>query len=330
MDDNLEKLAKRVKTFTPQMLEPPYSGIPTFFGTPHQPEIKDMDIALVGVPFDLGVTNRSGARLGPREIRNQSRLVGVYNHYSRMSPFAVHRVADVGDVPFHTTYNLEEALSDIESFYRKISSANVLAITAGGDHSITFPILKGLSSKEKVGLIHFDSHCDTSAPFHGSGLQHGCPMRNAVEAGLVDPKRTVQLGIRGAAELLWQFSYDSGMRVIHIEEFYELGWKKTVSEIRNIVGDGPVYISFDIDCLDPAFAPGTGTPVVGGMSSFEALQVLRGLSGLNVIGGDLVEVAPPYDPSGITALAGATLMFEILCLAASSREPSTEGAKPRS
>ncbi|MCX6680618.1 MAG: agmatinase [Methanothrix sp.] len=325
MDDNLEKLAKSVKTFTPQMLEPPYSGIPTFFGAPHQPEIKDMDIALVGVPFDLGVTNRSGARLGPREIRNQSRLVGVYNHYSRMSPFADYRVADVGDVPFHTTYNLDEALKDIESFYRKMSSANVLAITAGGDHSITFPILKGLSSKEKVGLIHFDSHCDTSAPFHGSGLQHGCPMRNAVEAGLVDPKRTVQLGIRGAAELLWQFSYDSGMRVIHIEEFYELGMKKVVSEIKSRVGDGPVYISFDIDCLDPAFAPGTGTPVVGGMSSFEALQVLRGLSGLNVIGGDLVEVAPPYDPSGITALAGATLMFEIFCLAASSQAPGTSG-----
>lgn len=321
MDDNLKTLVESLKTFTPQMLEPPYSGIPTFFGAPHQPEIRDLDIALVGVPFDLGVTNRSGARLGPREIRNQSRLVGVYNHYSRMTPFADHRVADVGDVPFHTTYNLEEALKDIESFYRKLSTSGVLAITAGGDHSITFPILKALSLKDKVGLIHFDSHCDTSAPFHGSGLQHGCPMRNAVESGLVDPERTVQLGIRGTAELLWQFSYDSGMRVIHIEEFYELGWKKVVSEIKSRVGDGPVYISFDIDCLDPAFAPGTGTPVVGGMSSFEALQVLRGLSGLNVIGGDLVEVAPPYDPSGITALAGATRMFEILCLAASSRTP---------
>ena len=304
MDDNLKTLANSAKTFTPQMLEPPYSGIPTFFGAPHQPEIRDLDIALVGVPFDLGVTNRSGARLGPREIRNQSRLVGVYNHYSRMTPFADYRVADVGDVPFHTTYNLEEALSDIESFYRKMSSANVLAITAGGDHSITFPILKGLSSKEKVGLIHFDSHCDTSAPFHGSGLQHGCPMRNAVEAGLVDPKRTVQLGIRGAAELLWQFSYDRGMRVIHIEEFYELGWKKVVSEIKSRVGDGPVYISFDIDCLDPAFAPGTGTPVAGGMSSFEALQVLRGLSGLNVIGGDLVEVAHPTIPAGLRLWPG--------------------------
>ena len=169
-----------------------------------------------------------------------------------------------------------------------------------------------------IGLIHFDAHCDTSQPFHGSGFQHGCPMRNAVEAGLVDPARSVQVGIRGTAELLWQFSYDCGMRVIHIEEFYEKGWRKALSEIRSRVGDGPVYISFDIDCLDPAYAPGTGTPVVGGMTSFEALQMLRGLKGLNVIGGDLVEVAPPFDPSGITALAGASLMFEILCLAADS------------
>jgi arginase family enzyme len=144
-------------------------------------------------------------------------------------------------------------------------------------------------------------------------------MRNAVEAGLVDPRRTVQVGIRGSTEVLWQFSYDSGMRVIHIEEFYDLGWRKVISEIKGIVGDGPTYISFDIDCLDPAFAPGTGTPVAGGMTTFEALQVLRGLRGLNVIGGDLVEVSPPFDAAGITALAGATLMFEILCLGAESR-----------
>lgn len=319
MDNNLESLAGKAKTFAPEMMQPPYSGITTFFAAPCQREAGGLDIALVGVPFDLGVTNRSGTRMGPREIRNQSRLVGVYNHYSRMSPFADCRVADLGDVPFQTTYDLKEAQSDIESFYKRISSAGALAISAGGDHSITYPILKGLGSKEKVGLIHFDSHCDTSPPFHGSGLHHGCPMRNAIEAGLVDPERTLQIGIRGTAELLWQFSYDSGIRVIHIEEFYELGVKKVISEIRSRVGDGPVYISFDIDCLDPAFAPGTGTPVVGGMSSFEALQLLRGLYGLRVIGGDLVEVAPPYDCGGITALAGATIMFEILCLAAASR-----------
>ena len=280
------------------------------------------------MPFDLGVTNRSGARHGPREIRNQSRLVGIYNHQSRMTPFAANRVADVGDVPFHTAYHLEDALSDIEQFYDKIASANAIPITAGGDHSITYPILKTLRRKEKIGLIHFDSHCDTSPPLHGSGFQHGCPMRNAVQAGLVDPGRSVQIGIRGSAELIWQFSYDCGMRVIHIEEFYELGWRKILSEVLERVGDGPVYVSFDIDCLDPAYAPGTGTPVVGGMTSFEAQQMLRGLKGLNVIGGDVVEVAPPFDPSGITALAGATMMFEILCLAALVICPG-RNAKPK-
>jgi guanidinopropionase len=320
MDKDLKKLAQSLKTFAPQMLEPPYSGLPTFFGAPFQDEIKDLDISLVGVPFDVGVTNRNGARHGPREIRNQSRLVGLYNHRSRMTPFAANRVADVGDVHFDTVYNLEEAISGIERFFAKIASAGIVPITAGGDHSITYPILKALGQhkKEKIGLIHFDAHWDTSQPFHGSGFQHGCPMRNAVEAGFVDPSRSIQVGIRGTAELLWQFSYDCGMRVIHIEEFYELGWRKVLSLIRERAGEGPIYISFDIDCLDPAFAPGTGTPVVGGMTSFEALQVLHGLKGLNVIGGDVVEVAPPYDQSGITALAGATMMFEILCLVAES------------
>ncbi len=318
MDENLRKIVENMKTFSSQMLLNPYSGISTFFGAPIRDEISDLDIALVGVPFDLGVTNRTGTRLGPREIRNQSRLVGIYNHYSRMTPFANRRIADVGDVSIHNCYDLENALQDIEAFYRQISAVNALPVTAGGDHSITFPILKAIVRKEKVGLIHFDSHCDTSPPLHGSALHHGCPMRNAVEAGLVDPERTVQIGIRGSAEVLWQFSYQSGMQVIHIEEFYDMGWKKVASEIRKKMGEGPTYISFDIDCLDPAFAPGTGTPVAGGMTSFEALQVLRGLKGLNIIGGDLVEVSPPYDPSGITALAGATLMFEILCLAAES------------
>ncbi|VVB68597.1 N(1)-aminopropylagmatine ureohydrolase [uncultured archaeon] len=318
MDENMKKIVENMRTFSNQMLLQPYSGIATFFGTPLRDEISDLDIALVGVPFDLGVTNRTGTRLGPREIRNQSRLVGIYNHYTQRTPFANCRVADVGDVQIHNLYNLEEALQDIEAFYRRISTANILPVTAGGDHSITFPILKAIAQEEKVGLIHFDSHCDTSPPLYGSGLQHGCPMRNAVEAGLVDPERTVQIGIRGTAEVLWQFSYQSGMRVIHIEEFYDMGWKKVASEIRKKMGDGPIYISFDIDCLDPAFAPGTGTPVAGGMTTYEALQTLRGLRGLNIIGGDLVEVSPPFDQSGITALAGATLMFEILCLAAES------------
>jgi len=318
MDEDFEKMVKNLKTFSNQMVQNPYCGIPTFFGMPFQEELKDLDIALVGVPFDLGVTNRSGARMGPREIRNQSRTVGAYNHHTCMTPCAAHRIADVGDVPFRTVYNLEDALQDIGVFYRDVSSAGIVPVTAGGDHSITFPILKSIAKSEKFGLVHFDSHCDTAQPIHGSGLQHGSPVRNAVESGVVDPGRTIQIGIRGSSELLWQFSYENNMRVMHIEEFYELGWKNVVREIRNMMGDGPVYISFDIDCLDPAFAPGTGTPVAGGMTTFDALQTLRGLKGLNIIGGDLVEVSPPYDPVGITALAGATIMFEILCLAAES------------
>lgn len=317
MDENtVAEIIKNAKSDCRQMLQPAYHGIPTFFKVPFIEDIKDLDIALVGVPFDSGVTNRTGARGGPREIRNQSGLVGPYNHQSRMSPFLAKRVADVGDVPFSTTYNLEESHKDIESFFRLIAREKAIPVTAGGDHSITFPIMKAINTGKPVGMVHFDSHCDSGPALHGSDIQHGCPMRKVVEAGLVDPKRTVQIGIRGTAELLWEFSYESGMTVIHIEDFYEMGWRKVVSEIRSIIGDEPVYISFDIDCLDPAFAPGTGTPVVGGMTSFEAQQVLRGLRGLNVIGGDVVEVSPPYDMCGITALAGATMMFEILCLAA--------------
>jgi agmatinase len=315
-----EEIAKTWKTFSPTMFLPSYAGIPTFFGVPFQEEIEDLDMALVGVPFDLGVTIRSGTRLGPREIRNQSRMMGVYNHALRMTPFADSRVADVGDVPLQTTFDLEEAQRDIEAFYLRLSAAGVRPVSAGGDHSISFPILKAVAANEKVGLVHFDTHCDTGRPFlgSGSGLNHACPFRNAVESGLVDPGRAIQIGIRGGYEVLWDFSYESGMRVVHIEEFYELGWKAVVREIREMMGDGPVYITFDVDCLDPAFAPGTGTPAPGGMSTLDALQTLRGLRGLDIVGGDVVEVAPPFDHGGITALAGAWIMFEILCLVAES------------
>ena len=314
-----EEMVKTWKTFKSEMFGPPYAGINTFFGIPFMEEVKDdLDFALVGVPFDGGVTLRGGARLAPRELRNQSRMVGYYNHYMRMSPFANFRVADVGDVVFQTVYNLEEAHRDIEAFYGKISAAGIVPITAGGDHSISFPILKSIVKNEKIGLVHFDSHCDTAQPFAGSGQHHGCPFRNAVESGLVDPECAIHIGIRGFTEILWNFSYEHEMRVVHIEEFFELGWKKLAQEIREMMGDTPIYISFDVDCLDPAYAPGTGTPAAGGMSTFEALQTLRGLQGLNIIGGDVVEVSPPFDSSGITALAGATIMFEILCIAAQS------------
>ena len=302
------------------MFLPVYTGISTFFGVPYREELADLDIALVGVPLDLGVTNRTGTRLGPREIRNQSRMMGVYNHALRMTPFADSRVADVGDVPFQTTFDLEEAQRDIEAFYQRLSAAGVRPVSAGGDHSISFPILKAVAAREKVGLVHFDTHCDTGRPFAGagSGLSHACPFRNAVESGLVDPERAIQIGIRGGFEPFWDFSYESGMRVVHIEEFYELGWKAVAQEIRDLMGDGPVYVTFDVDCLDPGLRAGHRDAGARRHEHPQGAPDAAGLRGLDIVGGDVVEVAPPFDHGGITALAGAWIMFEILCLVAES------------
>ncbi|MEE8625115.1 MAG: arginase family protein, partial [Acidiferrobacterales bacterium] len=193
-------------------------------------------------------------------------------------------------------------------------------ISAGGDHSVTLPIFRAIASERPVGMVHFDAHCDTGDDYLGSKFHHGAPFRRAVEEGLLDPKRTIQIGIRGSLNDpdVWKFSHDSGMRVIYMEELYEMGVKAVIAEARRVVGDGPTYISFDVDGLDPVYAPGTGTPEVGGFTTLEAQMMIRGLQGLNLIGGDVVEVAPPFDISGNTALVGATMMFEILCVVAHS------------
>lgn len=314
MDKQLAKMINKMKTPLRDLSEPPYAGIRTFFHAPFKEDLENLDIALIGVPFDGGVCNRTGARFGPLEMRNQSNTAGNYNHQLKMSPFSIARIADIGDIPLKDRYTLDESIKGIESFYKKIVKAKVAPVTAGGDHSITYPILKALGAKYPLGLVHFDSHCDTAGAYCGSKFYHGAPFRQAVEARAIDPKRTIQIGIRGHTEPLWRFSYDKGMRVMHVEEFYELGWKKVVEEIKRVIGSGPAYITFDVDFLDPAYAPGTGTPVAGGVSTFEAQQVLRGLRGLNIVGGDVVEVSPPYDVAGNTALVGAAMMFEILCL----------------
>ena len=203
-------------------------------------------------------------------------------------------------------------------FFTRLNEASVTPLSAGGDHSITLPILRAIAKTGPVGMVHFDAHCDTGDDYLGSKFHHGAPFRRAVEEGLLDPERTIQIGIRGSVNEpdIWKFSHDSGMRVIYMEEFYELGIKRVIDEARRVVGIGPTYISFDVDGLDPVYAPGTGTPEVGGFSSMEAQFMIRGLKGLNLIGGDVVEVAPPFDPSGNTALVGATMMFEILCVLA--------------
>ena len=301
------------------MLEPRYSGMPTFMRTPLADTLENLDIALAGVPYDGGVTNRPGARHGPREMRSQSSLLREFHHLTRINPFDLARIADVGDVRFSKPFNHEAVNQDIENFFRKIHEAGVLPISAGGDHSITYPIFKGIVTGQPIGMVHVDAHTDTWGEIWGSKFHHGSPFRLAVEDGLLDPKRTIQIGIRGGQNFLdgIDFSLSHGMRVVFIEEFAEMGVKNIIEEARKVVGDGPTYISFDVDGLDPVYAPGTGTPEVGGLTTLEAQRLLQGLSGLNLIGGDVVEVAPPFDNTGNTSLVGVTMMFEILCLLAS-------------
>ena len=299
-------------------LAPRYSEIPTFMRAPLIRDPSRLDIALVGVPFDAGAENRPGQRHGPREIRNMSSLTRSVHHVTKINPYELCRIGDMGDVAFPSAFDLEKSHADITRFYETLREAGVAPLSAGGDHSISLPILRAIAAKRPVGMVHIDAHTDTCDEELGSRFTHGTPFRRAVEEGVLDPKRVVQIGIRGAqnSEEGWAFSLDSGMRVIFIEEFSQLGVEAVIAELRRWVGDGPTYVSFDIDSLDPAFAPGTGTPEIGGLTTIEAQGLLRGLRGLNLIGGDVVEVSPPFDPTGNTALVGATMMYEILCVLA--------------
>lgn len=291
----------------------PYAGVSTFLDLPFQESPAGLDIALVGIPMDLGVSNRPGARFGPRAIRSVERI-GPYHHRFQSVPQGDCRVADIGDVPFRSRYSLERSLQDIEAYYRNLVELGVRPLSAGGDHTVSYPILKALGAQRPVGMIHIDAHCDTGGVYDGSKFHHGGPFRLAVLDGVLDPERTIQIGIRGGSNVIWEFSYASGMTVINIEEFAALGVAAVAQKAREVVGDGPVYLSIDVDGFDPVFAPGTGTPEIGGLTSREGLDFLWRLAGLDFIGADVVEVAPQYDPTTNTAQLGAQLMFEELAL----------------
>ncbi|HEY4974353.1 MAG TPA: arginase family protein, partial [Steroidobacteraceae bacterium] len=234
------------------MKEPRYTEIATFMRAPIATSLDNVDIGLVGVPTDLGVTNRPGARHGPREIRNASSLMRSFNLGLGINPYELCRIADIGDVRLSHRFDLEKQVEEIEAFYRELHAAGVLPISAGGDHSITYPIFRALGAKVPVGMVHIDAHCDTWGEFYGSKFTHGAPFRLAVEAGVLDPKRTIQIGIRGGQNFMdgIEFSKSHGMRVVFIEEFAELGVDRVIAEARRVVGDGPTYISFDVDGLD--------------------------------------------------------------------------------
>jgi len=299
---------------------PRFAGIATFMRLPYvAPEDADeVDIGLIGVPWDGGTTNRAGARHGPRQIRDLSTMARNVHHATGVKPFHLCNCADLGDSPVNPV-DIDDTLGRVEQFYSTIVDQGILPLTAGGDHLITLPVMRAVCRDEPVGMVHFDAHTDTWDRYFGeSKYTHGTPFRRAIEEGLLDPKRTVQIGIRGAlySETDKQWGLDQGIRVIEIEEYTEMGVEAVIAEARRVVGDGRTYIGFDVDALDPVYAPGTGTPEIGGLTTYDSLMMIRGLRGLNLVGGDVVEVSPPFDMSGNTALVAVTMMFEILCLLA--------------
>ncbi|MEP1518901.1 agmatinase [Ascidiaceihabitans sp.] len=303
---------------------PRFAGVPTFMRLPHvtpdHPAYDHVQLGLVGVPWDAGTTNRPGPRHGPRQVRDLSTMIRAGNPVTGVNPFDLVNCADLGDVS-PNPIDIMDCMDRISAFYAHLKSRSILPITVGGDHLVSLPVLRGLATEAPLGLIQFDSHTDLfDTYFGGNKYTHGTPFRRAIEEGLVDPKRMVQVGIRGTAynteDVQWGEA--QGVRIIRIEEFFERGVKDVMAEARAIVGSQPTYCTYDIDFVDPAYAPGTGTPEVGGPNSYQSIQVVRELSGLNLIGADLVEVSPPFDERGNTAWLGASLVFELMCVCASS------------
>lgn len=308
---------------------PRFAGMASFMRLPVFTNPADVQIALLGVPWDGGTTNRAGARHGPREVRNQSSMMRKVHHVSHIAPYDLVRVGDLGDAPVNPI-DLLDSLKRIEAFYRQVHEAGTVPLSVGGDHLVTLPIFRAIARDRPIGMVHFDAHSDTNDRYFGDNpYTHGTPFRRAIEEGLLDPKRTVQIGIRGSIYSAEDedFAKDCGIRVIHMEEFADIGVAATIAEARRIVGDEPTYVTFDVDVLDPAFAPGTGTPEIGGITTLQAQQLIRGLQGLNLIGADVVEVSPPFDVGGATSLVGATMMFELLCILADAiKRRSHKGA----
>jgi guanidinopropionase len=311
---------------------PRFGGIATFMRLPYFEDPADVDIGLVGVPWDGGTTNRPGARHGPRQMRDMSTLMRRVHHVSGIAPYELARIGDLGDTPVNPA-SIDDSLKRIEAFYARLHKAGTVPLTAGGDHLVILPILRAIARRRPLGVVHFDAHSDTwDTYFGGHKYTHGTPFRRAIEEDLIDPKRTIQIGIRGSLygndDLKW--AYDQGIRVVTIEEYFDLGPEKVIAEARRVVGDQPTYVSFDVDGLDPVFAPGTGTPEVGGYSTHEAQRMIRGLRGLDLVGADVVEVSPPFDPSGATALVGVTMMWELMCLLAEGVSRHHNRPRPKS
>ena len=301
---------------TEGMTTPRFADVATFFRLPIIKDFSKIDYCICGVPWDGGTTNRPGARHGPREVRNASSMIRLYHPVSLKSPYDKYNIADIGDCPVNPV-NLDDSLNRIQKFYKNIKSSNTIPLSIGGDHLVSLPILRSLAADGPVGLFQFDSHSDTwDSYFGGHKYTHGTPFRRAIEENLVDPKKYIMLGIRGSlydpADMDW--AKKKGVTIITIDDFHKMGFEKVMKIVNDILVDTPTYLTFDIDGIDPTFAPGTGTPEVGGFSVRESQLIIRDLKKINFIGADVVEVSPPFDLNNMTSLVGATMAFEILCV----------------
>lgn len=295
---------------------PRFGGLASMMRLPVATHAAGLDAAFIGVPLDIGASNRAGARFGPRQIRAESSLIRPYNMATGAAPFDALQVADLGDVPINT-YSLEKSVEIITGFYREVLGHGCVPLTLGGDHTIALPILRAVAERHgPVALIHVDAHADVNDEMFGERIAHGTPFRRAVEEGLLQTNKVWQIGLRGSGYAADDFDWPrrQGFTIIPAHEVWWQSLAPIMDKVRAVIGDAPCYLSFDIDGIDPSFAGGTGTPEIGGLSVPQALEIIRGCRGLNLVGADLVEVSPPYDPSGNTALLGANLLYEMLCV----------------
>jgi guanidinobutyrase len=295
---------------------PRFGGLASMMRLPVAESPVGIDVGFVGVPLDIGTSHRPGTRFGPRQIRAESALIRPYNMATGAAPFDALQVADLGDVAINT-YNLQKSVEIIERHYQPIVDSGCKPLTLGGDHTIVLPILRAMARKHgPVALVHVDAHADVNDDMFGERIAHGTPFRRAVEEGLLQCDKVWQIGLRGSGYAAEDFDWprQQGFSVVPAHEVWYQSLAPLMQRVRAAIGNAPCYLSFDIDGIDPSFAGGTGTPEIGGLTVPQALEVIRGCRGMNLVGGDLVEVSPPYDTSGNTALLGANLLYEMLCV----------------